>query len=65
MKQNIEQIRENYMEMCKRYAKSKYRRDREYSEYLHRFFYSDGIVDGTQAEDRKSRLPMSYNLYFT
>lgn len=62
---DIQQLRQNYMIMYERYQKSKYRREREYAAYLHRFFYSDDIVDGTSAEDRKNKTPIPYNLYFT
>ena len=56
--------RENYKRLCEEYRKSPYRRNQEYGDYLHRFFYSDSIVDGKTPESRADALPMPYNKYF-
>lgn len=62
---DIKVIRANYEDMCKRYAASPYRREREYGAYVDRFLHSDGIVDGMTAADRADKQPMSYNRYFS
>jgi len=62
---DVKVIRANYEDMCKRYAESAYRREREYGAYLDRFLHSDGVVDGMAATDRADKLPLSYNRYFS
>lgn len=57
-------IRKNYEELASRDANSKYRREREYAAYVARFLHSTSIVDGMTPEDRKDKLPLSYNRYF-
>lgn len=64
MANSFEVTRLLYEDMCKEYATSPYRRLREYAGYLDRFLHSAETVDGTSAEDRADRLPMSYNRYF-
>lgn len=53
-----------YKSLIYNYINSSYRRDKEYGEYLQRWF-SDDICDGAAFEQKKQwhRLPMSFNQY--
>ncbi len=59
-----------YILMAKKYLDSKYRRDREYGNYVKRFFFGDDEItwDGNNEvwKERKAalQLPMPYNTYF-
>lgn len=43
---------------------SDYRREAEYANYVLRFLHSSKIVDGMKYDERKSKVPMPYNIYF-
>lgn len=60
----IEERRKAYLEQAKRDIKSKYRREREYADYVIRFLTSAGVVDGMTKRQRENLLPMPYNMYF-
>lgn len=55
----------NYKLLIERYISSKNRRDREYGDYLKKWF-SEEICDGATYSDKIKwhKLPMSINVYF-
>ena len=61
---SIAEQREWCEKFCEEHKNSKYRRYREYANYVDRFLHSQGVVDGMDYESRLNKLPMSMNVYF-
>ena len=54
----IEVTRRIYESVIREYKKSFYKADRDYGDYLNRFFYSKDDVDGMSFAERAHKLPM-------
>ncbi|MBQ2392077.1 MAG: hypothetical protein II306_09990 [Clostridia bacterium] len=57
---------DGYERLYQEYKDSPYRREREYASYLDRYLHDKNAkVDGKTYEERQSKKPMSYNVYFS
>lgn len=60
---NIAVTRKIYESVIREYKKSCYKEDRDYGDYLDRFFNSKDDVDGLSFEERAQKLPMPFGTF--